>query len=115
MYTNEFAEYVAKNRLPKKFIKCALWIIDRVPDNGILKMNLADIVAQSRFSKRHVIATIESMKTNEPVPLIQELRDDFVFDYPAKDVYYVKALLNALSNDPGLLAVELNDPEDESK
>ena len=114
MYTNEFALYVAKNRLPKKFVKCALWIIDRVPDNGILKMDLADIVSQSRFSKKHVTDTIESMKKNEPLPLIQELEGNFVFDYPAKDVYYVKHLLNALSNDPAFLAVELDDPEDES-
>jgi hypothetical protein len=114
MYTNQFAEYVAKNKLPKKFVKCALWIIDRVPDNGILKMDLADILSQSGFSQRKVTDTIEAMKTNEPLPLIQELRGDFVFDYPAKDVYYVKALLNALSNDPALLAVELKDLEDES-
>jgi hypothetical protein len=114
MYTNQFAEYVAKNKLPKKFVKCALWIIDRVPDNGILKMDLADIVSQSGFSQNRVTDTIKAMKTNEPLPLIQEMRGDFVFDYPAKDVYYVKALLNALSNDPALLAVELNDPEDES-
>jgi len=114
MYTNQFAEYVAKNKLPKKFVKCALWIIDRVPDNGILKMDLADIVSQSRFSKRHVTDTIEAMKTNEPLPLIQELEGNFVFDYPAKDVYYVKHLLNALSNHPALLAVELDDSENES-
>ena len=114
MYTSEFASYVAKNRLPKEFIKCALWIIDRVPDSGILKMELADIVSQSGFSQRKVTDTIEAMKTNEPLPLIQEFRGDFVFDYPAKDVYYVKALLNALSNDPALLAVELDDPENES-
>ena len=114
MYTNQFAEYVAKIKLPKKFVKCALWIIDRVPDNGVLEMSLTDIVSKSRFSKRHVTDTIEAMKTNEPLPLIQEFRGDFVFDYPAKDVYYVKALLNALSNDPAFLAVELDDPEDES-
>ena len=114
MYTNEFAEYVAKNRLPKEFVKCALWIIDRVPDSGILKMDLADIVSKSRFSKRHVTDTIKAMKTNEPMPLIQELEGNFVFDYPAKDVYYVKHLLNALSNHPALMAVELDDFEDES-
>jgi hypothetical protein len=114
MYTKPFAEYVAKNRLPKKLLECALWIIARVPDNGILKMDLADIVSQSGFSQNHVTNRIESMKINEPVPLIQDLRGDFVFDYPAKDVYYVKSLLNALGNDPALLAVELNDPEDES-
>ena len=114
MFTNEFAEYVAKNKLPKKFVKCALWIIDRVPDNGVLKMNHDDIVSKSRFSKKHVTETIKAMKTNEPLPLIQEFRGDFVFDYPAKDVYYVRALLNALSNDPTFLAVELDNPEDES-
>ena len=114
MYTNQFAEYVAKNRLPKKFVKCALWIIDRVPDNGILKMDLADIVSQSGFLENHVTATIESMKTNEPFPLIQELRDDLVFDYPAKDVYYVKGLLNALSDHPALMAVELDALEGKS-
>jgi hypothetical protein len=114
MYTNEFAAYVAKIKLPKKFVKCALCIIDRVPDNGILKMSLADIVSESGFSQRKVTDTIKAMKTNEPLPLIQELEGNFVFDYPAKDVYYVKALLNALSNDPALLAVELDDPEDES-
>ena len=109
MYTNQFAEYVAKNRLPKKFVKCALWIIDRVPDRGVLKMDLADIVSESRFTKKHVTATIEAMKTNEPLPLIQELEGNFVFDYPAKDVYYVKHLLNALSNHPAFLEVELDD------
>jgi hypothetical protein len=114
MYTNQFAEYVAKNRLPKRFVKCALWIIDRVPDSGILKMGLADIVSQSGFSQNHVKDTIESMKTNEPLPLIQELRGDFVFDYPAKDVNYVEHLLNALSNHPAFLAAELNGAEDES-
>ena len=114
MYTNQFAEYVAKNRLPKKFVKCALWIIDRVPDSGVLEMSLADIVSQSRFSKRHVTDTIEAMKTNEPLPLIQELEGNFVFDYPAKDVYYVKGLLNALSNHPTFLAEELDDLEGKS-
>ena len=114
MYTYQFAEYVAKNRLPKKFVKCALWIIDRVPDNGVLEMDLADIVSQSGFSKSRVKETIKAMKTNEPLPLIQELEGNFVFDYPAKDVYYVKHLLNALSNDPALLAVELDDSENES-
>ena len=114
MYTNEFAAYVAKNRLPKELVKCALWIIDRVPDSGVLKMDLADIVSQSRFSKKHVTETIKAMKTNEPVPLIQDLEGNFVFDYPAKDVYYVKGLLNALSNHPALLAVELDDSENES-
>ena len=114
MYTNEFAVYVAKNRLPRKLVKCALWIIDRVPDRGVLKMDLADIVSESRFTKKHVTATIEAMKTNEPLPLIQELEGNFVFDYPAKDVYYVKHLLNALSNHPALLAVELDDSENES-
>jgi hypothetical protein len=83
-----------------------------VPDNGILKMDLADIVSKSRFSQRHVTDTIEAMKTNEPFPLIQELEGYFVFDYPAKDVFYVKHLLNALSNDPALMAVELDDFED---
>ena len=114
MYANEFAAYVAKNRLPKELLECALWIIDRVPDNGILRMDLADIVSQSGFSKSRVKETIESMKTNEPLPLIQELEGNFVFDYPAKDVYYVKHLLNALSNHPALLAVELDDSENES-
>ena len=114
MYTNEFAVYVAKNKLPKKFVECALWIIDRVPDNGILEMDLADIVSQSGFSQRKVTDTIKAMKTNEPLPLIQELEGNFVFDYPAKDVYYVKHLLNALSNHPAFLAVELDDLEDES-
>ena len=114
MYTNEFAVYVAKIKLPKKFLKCALWIIDRVPDRGVLKMDLADIVSESRFTKKHVTATIKAMKTNEPLPLIQELEGHFVFDYPAKDVYYVKHLLNALSNHPALLAVELDDSENES-
>ena len=114
MYKNEFAEYVAKNRLPKKFVKCALWIIDRVPDNGILKMDLADIVSQSGFSQRKVTDTIKAMKTNEPLPLIQELEGNFVFDYPAKDVYYVKHLLNALSNHPAFLAEELDDLEGKS-
>ena len=114
MYANEFAAYVAKNRLPKELLECALWIIDRVPDSGILRMDLADIVSQSGFSQNHVTDTIESMKTNEPLPLIQELRDDFVFDYPAKDVYYVKGLLNALSNHPAFLAEELDDLESKS-
>ena len=114
MYTNEFAEYVAKIKLPKKFVKCSLWIIDRVPDSGILEMSLSDIVSQSRFSKKHVTATIKAMKTNEPVPLIQELEGNFVFDYPAKDVYYVKHLLNALSNHPAFLAEELDDLEGKS-
>ena len=114
MYKNEFAEYVAKNRLPKELLECALWIIDRVPDSGILRMDLADIVSQSGFSQSHFKDTIEAMKTNEPLPLIQELEGNFVFDYPAKDVYYVKHLLNALSNHPALMAVELDDFEDES-
>ena len=114
MFTTEFAEYVAKNKLPKKFVKCALWIIDRVPDTGVLKMGISDIVSKSRFSKKHVTDTIEAMKTNEPLPLIQEFRGDFVFDYPAKDVYYVKALLNALSNHPAFLAEELDTLEEES-
>ena len=114
MYTNLFAVYVAKNKLPKKFVKCALWIIDRVPDRGVLKMDLADIVSESRFSQRTVTDTIEAMKTNEPLPLIQELEGNFVFDYPAKDVYYVKHLLNALSNHPALMAVELDDLEGKS-
>ena len=114
MYTNEFAAYVAKNRLPRKLVKCALWIIDIVPDSGVLKMNLADIVSKSRFSKKHVTDTIKAMKTNEPIPLIQELEGNFVFDYPAKDVYYVKHLLNALSNHPAFLAEDLDDLEGKS-
>ena len=112
MFTKEFALWISQNKFPEDCRDCAEWIIEQVPEDGILKMTRQKISELSGFSRAQVAATLKAMKNTKPVPLVCVRRDALVFDYPEKDVNYVRHLRQALSNSAWFHAL---DPSDEDK
>jgi len=97
MYDKWHAEYIINSQMDKDYIKDSLKIIKIVPKDGLLKMSLKQISLKLKISEERVLEVIEKMKLHKN-PLLKVENEVFVFDYPLKDVEYVRHLRNAMSN-----------------
>lgn len=97
MYSKEFVEYIINEQLDKKNQDLATNIINLVPKNGILKMTSLEISVELNREESEIIETFEVMKSHK-IPLVVLDNNSYIFDYPEKDIEYVKHLRRALSN-----------------
>lgn len=97
MYSREYAEYIINIQFDKKYQDVANKIISLVKKNGILKMTTSQISNKINCVESEIIEVIEIMKTHKN-PLVKLKKNIYVFDYPEKDVQYVKHFRKALSN-----------------
>jgi len=97
MYSQEYANYIINCQLDEIHHLLANKIIDLVPKNGKLKMTPIQISSKLNVSEEKVLEIIEVMSLHKN-PLIKQENNIYIFDYPQKDIDYVKHFRRALSN-----------------
>ena len=97
MYSREYVEYVIMEQFDKKYQDSANNILNLVPKNGVLKMTSLEISVKLSKDKSEIAEVLEVMKAHK-IPLVVWQNNTYIFDYPEKDIRYVKHLRRALSN-----------------
>jgi hypothetical protein len=105
MFDASHAGYLVRNRIEERLHECSMWIIGRVPLQGILEATAEDLAGHGVFPAELIEETIAAMRKSEP-PVMTGRRGRLVFDYAEKDIEYVRHFRNALSNAQGFF-----DPE----
>lgn len=97
MYSKEFVRYVVNERIDEKHKDLALNIINLIPKNGVLKMTSLEISVVLSKDESEIIEVFEVLKSHK-TPLVVWKNNTYIFDYPEKDIKYVRRLRNAISN-----------------